>query len=46
MVIQTMAVERKSRAASTREARTESEDVSAMTTILPIKRMRLATRLR
>lgn len=46
MVIQTMAVDRKSSAASTSEARTEREDVRAMTTLLPIRRMRLATRLR
>lgn len=40
-----MAVERKSRAASTREARTEREEVRTMTAILPARRTALAARL-
>lgn len=45
MVVQTMAVERKSKAASTREARTERDDVSTMTAIFPPRRTALAARL-
>ena len=40
-----MAVERKSRAASTNEARTESEEVSTITAIFPARRMAFAARL-
>ena len=45
MVVQTIAVERKSRAASTREARTESDEVSTITAIFPASRTALAARL-
>ena len=40
-----MAVDRKSRAASTREARTESEEVRIMTAIFPARRMAFAAKL-
>lgn len=45
MVVQTMAVLRKSSAASTREARTESELVRTITAIFPARRTALATKL-
>ena len=45
MVVQTIKVERKSRAASTREARMEREDVRTVTMIFKTRRRVLAARL-
>jgi hypothetical protein len=45
VVVQTMAVDKKSRAASTREASTEREEVKSVTMILATRRIVLATKL-
>lgn len=45
MVVHMIAVLRKSRAASTRDAKTESELVRTMTAIFPAKRTAFARRL-